>query len=71
MKTNLPPGQRAILRSFAKHGLDSCYVASDIMDLRVCWAMTDKGLLAPAPDVLAGYDLTPAGRAALEQGGQS
>lgn len=60
MKT-LPPGQQAILRSFAKHGADSCYVASDIMDLRVCSAMTAGGLLRRATDVECGYDLTHRG----------
>lgn len=59
----LPPGQQAILRSFAKHGRDSCYVASDIMDLRVCSAMTAGGLLQRATDVECGYDLTARGAA--------
>lgn len=58
----LPPGQQAILRSFGKHGLDSCYVASDLMDLRVCSAMAASGLLSPATDYDGpGYDLTTRG----------
>lgn len=61
----LPPGQRAILRSFAKHGADSCYVASDIMDLRVCSAMAASGLLQRATDYPLGYDLAPRGLALI------
>lgn len=65
--TNLPRGQRAIMQQFGRHGLDSIYVPSDIMDLRVCSAMAEKGLLALyAEDDLRGYELTPAGRQALE-----
>ncbi|MBP8284408.1 MAG: hypothetical protein KAX46_10950 [Chromatiaceae bacterium] len=66
VRLTLPPGQRAIMSSFAKHGLDSLYVPSDFMDLRVCSAMAEKGLLARWElDGLRGYELTPAGRAAL------
>lgn len=66
MAPRLPPGQAAILRSFAKHGLDSIYVASDVMDLRVCCAMIEKGLLARwEGDGVIGYELTAEGRAAV------
>lgn len=57
----LPPGQQAILRSFAKHGRDSLYVASDIMDLRVCSAMVANGLLARFSDPPGSYELTDEG----------
>lgn len=57
----LPPGQQAILRSFAKHGRDSLYVASDIMDLRVCSAMVGGGLLRRFSDPPGSYELTDDG----------
>jgi hypothetical protein len=62
----LPPGQRAILRSFARHGADSVYVPSDIMDLRVCCAMAAKGILARFEEGdLRGYELTALGRSTV------
>lgn len=65
----LPPGQRAIMRSFAKHGLTSVYVPSDLMDLRVCSAMRAKGLLVQyADEDVSGYELSVAGAASLTEG---
>lgn len=63
---HLPRGQSAIIKSFQRHGLDSVYVPSDIMDLRVCSAMREKGLLARYEEGgLAGYELTDIARQAL------
>lgn len=58
----LPPGQRVILRSFMKHGPDSIYVPSDIMDFRVCCAMAASGLLQRCEeDGVRGYELAARG----------
>lgn len=67
MSGRLPPGQIAILRSFARHGPDSLYQASDIMDLRVCYAMMEGGLLARMPDAPGVFELTPDGVKAMGQ----
>lgn len=64
----LPPGQRAIIRSFAKHGLSSVYVPSDLMDLRVCSAMRARGLIIEYRDeIVSGFELTTAGAALTSQ----
>ena len=68
MAAKLTPGQSAIIKLFQRHGLDSVYVPSDIMDLRVCSAMREKGLLARyEEDGLVGYELTESTRSALSQ----
>jgi hypothetical protein len=54
-----PPGQQAILNSFKKHGRDSIYQASDVLDLRVCCAMVERGFLSAMGE--AQYELTAAG----------
>lgn len=62
----LRPGQREIMRSFALHGRKSVYVASDILDLRVCYALVEKGVLAPYQEGDArGFELTDAGASLL------
>lgn len=67
----LRPGQRVVMQTFARHGLDSVYVPSDFGDLRVCTALRERGLLAWYADAdVSGYELTPAGRAALSTPGE-
>jgi hypothetical protein len=60
---SLPPGQQDIIKSFRKHGADSVYAPSDIMDLRVCSAMTASAILIPYREngELIGYELTTRG----------
>lgn len=64
----LPPGQQAILRSFAANGRDSIYVCSDVLDLRVCCAMAEKGLIRRIQTTAVGFELTPAGAALAFRG---
>lgn len=64
---DLRPGQRSLLKVFEGGNADVLFLPSDPFDLRVCAALVERGVLQWwENDGQAGYELTPAGRAALE-----
>lgn len=63
---DLPYGQKRLLRLFSGSNHDVVFVPHDPFDMRICGALTHRGLLRPATaDGYRGFELTDDGRAAL------
>lgn len=63
---DLPHGQQRLLKLFSGGNHDVVFVPHDPFDMRICSALTHRGLLRPAmADGYRGYELTDDGRTAL------
>ena len=68
--SDLRPGQQRILRRFADGNHDVVFIPHDVFEVRICEALAGRQLLAPFHHEEGPvYELTPAGRAALNEGG--